>query len=307
MYARRSQPTAMPNKGHVWECRGARHAALLLCATGALMAAGTIARASEPPTPLVRQIDHIIIQSDDPESLFKLLAETLKLPTAWPFQSFGDFASGAVNLGNVALEVTHLKDRRPGFAGVALEPSASESIPVLVNNLDARGLVHAAPDPTMQKDQSGKESLAWTIIPLSQLPPAGAIFFCKYTFDLDPLRAKAVGALRDSGGGPLGVLSVKELLIGARNIAAAQRDWSLLLGPPQSGGREFAWQIGAGPPLRLVAAQKDEIAQLRVSVKSLTVARAFLTSKRLVGSDSGREITLDTSRTSGAEIRFVER
>lgn len=268
---------------------------------------GMIAQASDLQTNhLVRQVDHIIIQSDDPEKTFKLFSETLEFPTAWPFQSYGNFYSGAVNLGNVALEVIHLNARRPGFTGVALEPIASESLPTLIANLEARGLAHDAPDPTSQKDQSGKEYLAWTIISLSQLAPAGTIFFCKYTFDLDPGRAKAAQALHDSGGGPLGVLSVKELVIGAHNVAAAQHEWSLILGPPQHSGREFVWQIGSGPPIRLVAAQRDEIVRLRVSVKSLNAARAFLTKQGLLGRDSGRDITLDPSRTSGADISFVE-
>jgi hypothetical protein len=288
-------------------CSRARAVLLVLLAACCQISLVALAKAADSQTnSLARQVDHIIIQSDDPEATFKLLSETLRLPIAWPFQSYGDFSSGAVNLGNVALEVIHLKDRRPGFTGVALEPVASESLPILTANLDARGVAHDAPDPTLQKDPSGKEYLAWTIIPLSDLPPAGAIFFCKYTFDLDSGRAKAAQALHDSGGGPVGVLSVKQLVIGAANIVAAQREWSRILGPPQHRGRELAWQVGAGPPLYLVAAHKDAILQLRLMVKSLSTARVFLTKKKLLGRDSGREITLNPLHTSGAVISFVE-
>jgi hypothetical protein len=99
--------------------------------------------------------------------------------------------------------------------------------------------------------------------------------------------------------------SVMELVIGAKDTAAAQRDWGVLLGPLRA-GQEPVWQIGSGPAIRLVAAQDDHLVLLRVKVKSLERARAFLKRENLLGVDSKREISFDPAHVAGADIRLVE-
>jgi hypothetical protein len=277
------------------------------CATAiAITSASRSVAAELSPTPLARQIDHIIIQSDEPEKTFKMLSETLALSIAWPFQSYGSFSSGAVNLGNVALEVIQLKGRRPGFAGVVLEPLASQSVPDIVRSLKDRGVAYDEPEPTFQKDQLGKEYLAWTLIGLPHLAPAGTIYFCKFNYATDPVRLKAAQALRNSGGGALGVDSVRELVIGARNISVAKGEWTLILGMPRQRGNDFVWDNGSGPLIHLTAAPTDQILLLRVKVKSLQAAQRFLSSNGLLGSASGTEVSMLRSHTSDAEIHFVE-
>jgi hypothetical protein len=52
-------------------------------------AVGQSAQATHPSSEvLVRQIDHILIGSDQTEEVFRLFSEKLGLPVAWPFQSY---------------------------------------------------------------------------------------------------------------------------------------------------------------------------------------------------------------------------
>jgi hypothetical protein len=45
---------------------------------------------------------------------------------------------------------------------------------------------------------------------------------------------------------------------------------------------------------------------LRVKVKSLEQARAFLKNESLLGLDGAREISLERSHVAGVDFRFVE-
>jgi hypothetical protein len=254
--------------------------------------------------PVARQVDHIMISSNEPEQLFRLFSEKLGFPTAWAFQSYGTFSSGGVGFGNVNIEVIAAHGRPTGLVGVALEP---DSLSQLVSELDDRGLNHKAPAPFYQKDSSGKDVLRWTTVGLNDLPPAPgfAVFFCKYNIDVVARRSSIQRELQGHGGGPLGIESTAELVIGVRDIAAAQGEWRLLLGPERA-SHELLWQLGTGPSIRLVADQEDRFAQLRLKVKSLERARAFLKGENLLGVDAGREISIEPSRVAGVDLRLVE-
>jgi hypothetical protein len=276
---------------------------LSLVLTLAFPSTGQSAQASHLQTEaLVRQIDHILIGSDHAEDVFRLFSEKLGLPVAWPFESYKDFASGGVSFGNVNIEITRSERFPSGLSGVALEPT---SLSEVLSGLDAHGLKHRAPNPYFGKDSSGSETLWWTTVGLTSLSPANTIFFCKYNFDIGERRADLLADLQKHEGGPLGIEAVKELVIGVKDMAAARHDWSILLGsvPP---GQEPLWQIGSGPAIRLVAGKEDRLLLLRVRVKSLEHARAFLKAGNLLGLDAGHEISLDSSHIAGADVRLVE-
>jgi hypothetical protein len=210
-----------------------------------------------------------------------------------------------VAFGNVSVELIHMEGSPSSLVGVALEPS---SVAEVVHGLDARGLQHSAPTPVYQKDSSGKERLSWTTIRMTSLPPATEVFFCKYDpafFDVERERAEFRRELQSHAGGPLGIESTMELVIGVRDISAAQRDWDVLLGRRRD-GRRFVWQVGAGPAVRLVADHEDHLALLRMKVKSLERARAFLRGQQMLDGDTGREIALEGSLVANTDIRFVE-
>jgi hypothetical protein len=78
--------------------RAACYLALAIVLAWSIMSWNVSAQASRQPTEgLVRQIDHIMICSDDPEKIMRLFSEKLLLPVVWAFQSYGTFSSGGVS------------------------------------------------------------------------------------------------------------------------------------------------------------------------------------------------------------------
>ena len=82
--------------------------------------------AQDNVAPPVRQIDHIMIRSEEPSSLYGLFVETFELPVAWEMATRGGVISGGVGFGNVNVETI----RFPGqttkqslLIGFALEPT----------------------------------------------------------------------------------------------------------------------------------------------------------------------------------------
>ncbi len=55
--------------------------------------------------PLVKKVDHIVVQTDDPKGLFDLMAETLGLPVAWTLAVYPGFSTGGIHAGNVNIEL----------------------------------------------------------------------------------------------------------------------------------------------------------------------------------------------------------
>jgi hypothetical protein len=121
-----------------------------------MTAIGRSQESQTPPGALVRQIDHILMSSEEPEQLFRLFSEKLDLPVVWAFQSNPLFSSGGVGCGNVNIEVIHLDGHGPGIIGFAMEPGP---VSELVTGLNARGLKHGSPEPFTRKGSSGNDRL----------------------------------------------------------------------------------------------------------------------------------------------------
>ena len=112
--------------------------------------------------------------------------------------------------------------------------------------------------------------------------------------------------LDDSGGGPLGVVDVKEVIIGAVDVDMTRRLWQRLLDPTPS-ATSNTWQIGTGPAVRLVPANENRVEALLIRVASLERAKASLREKQLLGFDVAGQVTIDPSRIGGLDLRLVER
>ena len=101
----------------------------------------------------------------------------------------------------------------------------------LVEELARRDIDHAAPDTTRYRDATGKEVVGWTNTDLTGLSPSGAVFVCDYA-DRKAIaenRAAARADLMQRSGGPLGVIAVKEIVLGVTDIAKAAVQWRRLL------------------------------------------------------------------------------
>jgi hypothetical protein len=248
----------------------------------------------------IRQVDHIVIDSDTPEALFHLFSEQLGLPLGFPYKSYGAFSSGGVGFGNVIVEFIHAQGLHPGLAGVAFEPATIEEAS---STLDARGVKHDPAKPVYQPDPSGGRRLGWTTMELDLA--ADGFFLCKYNMSVEPRRARIRQELDARNGGPLGVDSISEVVVGVRDLAAAQNQFSSLLGPPRQGETSL-WALGTGPAIRLVTDTQDHLKEVRVKVHSLQTARAYLKEQGLLGADSENELTFNSARLGDINIVLLQ-
>jgi catechol 2,3-dioxygenase-like lactoylglutathione lyase family enzyme len=274
---------------------------------------GSQTRSTHP----IRQIDHIMIRTGDPSELYAFFADTLQLPIAWPITSpRPGVTTGGVGFGNVnveAIQVPGQTDPRPRLAGFAFEPSALDESLI---ELRRRGLTFGDRRPLVATGPDGSKRTLWTNVTLRQFSdsdsPADAtihIFLSEYSptyVNVDQRRARLRAQLVDSGGGPLGVVDVKEVIIGAVDVERARRLWQRLLEPTPS-VTSNTWQIGAGPAVRLVPANESRVQALLIRVASLERAKAFLREKQLLGVDAAGQVTIDPSKIGGVDLRLVER
>src|SRR5262249_12617987 len=107
------------------------------------------------------------------------------------------------------------------------------------------------------------------------------------------------------GGGPLGVLRVREVRLAVPDVVEMRRRWSLLLDPTPLIAPGW-WRIGDGPALRLSACYRPSIQLVVVEVRSLGQAHAFLGAHGLLGFALEDEITLALPQLPGLAIRLVE-
>ena len=276
----------------------------------ALLTAG--GAASQP----IRQIDHIMIRTGAPQDLYAFFTGTLELPVAWPLTSpRAGVVTGGVGFGNVNVEAIRFPgqtESRPRLVGFALEPSGLEAS---LSELKRRGITSGEPRPLTAVGPDGSRKTLWTNVTLRQFADADSpatatlhVFLSEYSpsyVDVEERRSRLRTQLSERGGGPLGVVEVKEVIIGATDLETARSLWQRLLEPARS-VTSNTWQVGNGPAIRLVSATEDRIQAMVIRVASLDRAKAFLREKQLLGAESAGQVAIDPSRVGGLDIRLVD-
>lgn len=281
------------------------------------------------PRSVVRQVDHIIVQVDtvaNAKSLWSVFSKTLNLPVAWPPSDYEGFFSGGVNIGNVNLEFAYSKDESTAassmgdrvanarFSGLGLEP-----VPLAeaVARLDDLGLRHSKPDAYQQsQDETGKTLNLWTTVYLDELSKSMDIFLCEYSNDLfrtenpprrdiQDNRRYLMDQLKQRHGGPLGIDSVKEVVIETSNYKTTVISWGKLLDEKTPPPGE-ALRASQGPALRLVPSGNDAIRSIVVRVADLGRARRFLKENSLLGKELKDTIVIDPAKLMGLEVQVVQ-
>ena len=259
--------------------------------------------------PIIRQIDHIMIESPRADDLFSLLTDTLALPVVWPMQEHTDFASGGVSAGNMSIEVARPQDEpgqdsAGGFGarvhGIACEP---HSLAQAIAGLDERGIHHSDPDPYVITRSDGTPRTLWRWV---YLPHWGdtLVYLCDYEPDISTRETRR-RMLDHRDGGALGLVAVKEVAIGTTDLDGGHRYWSQLLAPaPEvSAG---TWQVGEGPALRLVPHHRDTVLSVTIQVASLIRAKAALQEHGIRGDTADGEASIAQEAVQGLDVRIVE-
>jgi hypothetical protein len=129
-----------------------------------------------------------------------------------------------------------------------------------------------------------------------------------HVFEAANMRAAAAAAtieLAECGGGALGLRGVREVLLGARDLAAEQERWQRLLAPKRVGA-DGAWELGDGPALRLVADEHDGIQALVCEVASVDRAGDLLEREGMLVEGAPGELRAAPEALQGLDLRFVE-
>ena len=278
---------------------------------------GSAVDAQDQAPPPVEHIDHVMIRSDRPNELYTFFTETLQLPVAWPMAERGGVTSGGVGFGNVNVEAIKFPGQTDRAAQTHLVGFAFKPSPLRQSlaELDQRGITYGEPRPFVSTSRDGARMTFFTNVTLHQFSdsdrPAEArvhVFLSEYNpayVDVNERRTRLRAQLAARGGGPLGVRSVREVIIGTTDFATANRSWGRLLAPRRASAPGL-WKVGDGPAIRLVPAGENMLQGLVISVGSLPQARAFLQEKGLLGSASATEVTIAPTMIHGLNIRLVQ-
>ena len=191
-------------------------------------------------------------------------------------------AEGCGNVNVEAIQIPGQKTSQPQLVGFGFEPSPLREC---LASLDRRGIGYGAPRPVYSRGPNGSTQTLFTNVTLRQFSdtegPADAtihIFLSEYSptyVNVEQRRASVHSELVASGGGPLGVDSMKEIVVGVSDLQAARVLWQKLLDPlPPSAPN--TWQVRSGPAIHLVRAERNSVQALVISVSSLQRAATFL-------------------------------
>jgi hypothetical protein len=275
---------------------------------------GSVAQVKESEPP-VQQIDHIMIRTNDPSKLYTFFTETLRMPVAWPLATRGGVTSGGASFGNANVEAIQFPGQRTTqtqLVGFGFEPSP---LTECLSELDRRGVAYGEPRPFVMTQQDSSRKTLFTNVTLKDFSdadrPAGAtmhIFLSEYSptyVNVKQRRERLGNELQENKGGPLGVIAVKEVIVGAKDVKASAALWEKLLQPWRRSARSV-WHVGHGPAIRLVQAEENKLQGFVISVVSLRKAEAFLRERGLLGSASKSSVTIDPSKIQGVNITLAE-
>jgi hypothetical protein len=259
-----------------------------------------------------------MIRADDPAKVYAFFTDVLQLPVAWPMMSPRErVATGGVGFGNVNVEAIRFPGQKSQARGAQLLGFAFEPSPLAecLAELDRRGIRYGELRPLISTGSDGSKNTLWTNVTLRQFSNGEAadatmhVFLSEYSptyANVDQRRERLRKQLAESGGGPLGVEAVKEIIVGVTDLDASRGLWQKLLNPTPLSGPS-TWQVGDGPAIRLVQARENTTQELVITVASLRRAKTFLREKGLLGIDSEKEATIDPSKIHGLNIRVVEK
>lgn len=262
-------------------------------------------------------VDHVVLRTQDAQ-LFELLSGPLGLPVTWPLEEAPFATFGWIGVGNTHLEIwaaannSDLPDdcALPCIQQIALAPA---DLAYSIARLHAAGVQCKPPRAYQSKNERGELQTNFTnslILDLSS--DACCVFFCDWdshapivpwSKGLTTLERRQLGheALSACGGGPLGVVGLRQIALQTRSLEASARKWGALT---QSAPSPFL--IAPNVELHLTGGPRDAIDSLTFAVKDLAPAAAFLLSKSLLGAMQQGIAVLAQSATGGITLRFVQ-
>jgi len=212
----------------------------------------------------IKKVEHFFISSNNAINIFHILTEQFGLPVVWDYQNWGSFSSGGITLGNVVFELIESEPEQTlTYYGIALEPS--QSLKRTISFLDSVNISH------------GRISKAseWSTMSLNNLLPDNInLFLCDYHNRevIEQNRKKAADKLVVNSGGALGILFLKEIVIGTEDPVEFENKLAKIPGIVK---KENEFNFSEGPSLKLIESDIPYLALL-IKVKSINKAKLEL-------------------------------
>lgn len=254
----------------------------------------------------VTKVEHFFVSSPKAGSLFRLFNTKLGIPIVWDYQTWGEFSSGGISFGNVAFEFVNYQGiAKTKFDGIALEPK--QSVEEFIKILDASKVSHDTIEANTYVSKDGSVG-GWSTLNLKNLlPDEAGIFICDYKRrdQVSKNRKLSADSLKNNNGGPLGILFLKEIVIGSANYAYHNLELAKLPGIKQNIAGLFSFL--EGPSLRLKVSATNNIEKIVLKVHSLEAAKKYLKSKGLLGSTSIHSIFIDPNSVDGLLFELTDK
>ncbi|SMS00144.1 hypothetical protein VIM7927_01385 [Vibrio mangrovi] len=154
------------------------------------------------------EIDHLMIEVDNPADVANQVAERLGLPLAWPLVEKDEYISVGVNFGDINLEFINFKVRFgiqgtafEGFSGIAFK--VDDSLEQSIEKLNISELKH----------RIGETTPAYTTIPIEEDLIFPTFFLVKYHFETSGWTNRLKKEFSDYRGGKFHIGPFKSLSI----------------------------------------------------------------------------------------------
>jgi len=271
---------------------------------------GTVGLPQEPDPTLsdvekqdnpIRRVDHFYAVAADAPALFAFLVEELDLPEVWPFQDREHYATGGVSLGNVVFEVLRadfedMDETR--FRAVAFEPSGDATAAAAW--LAEHGIERT--EPRLYAPVGAEVHFELVHLP-SMRPEEARFFVCDYK-QRTVVREEELDAaeeLAEKGGGPLGIVGVRELTMVTTESEAALASWVGLVGDERV--EDGLVRFDTGPAIRLRSGDEPGFRSIVIEVSSLDRARRWLDERGLSAEKAEGTLVFSPPKLQG--LRFV--
>lgn len=158
-------------------------------------------------------LDHIMVETDNPEELAKQVSQKMGLPYAWPLIDKEAYQSIGVNAGDVNLEFIDFK-RRFGISGISFSGFSGLAFRI-------EGTIEEAIGKLIEAGLSyriAEEATDYTTITVDEETIFPTIFLVKYHFDGTEWRDRLQKEFHDCQGGLYGISRIKSCYV-AGNLA----------------------------------------------------------------------------------------
>lgn len=138
--------------------------------------------------------------------------------------------------------------------------------------------------------------------------PAGLpmVFMCEYADEeVEAALASGRASLQETRGGPMELVGLAEVVLGATHPERVRQRWQNLFAPLLPMDRGF-WQPASGPGLRVVAHDENILLALTFRTRSLARAEAWLRAARMLGGVAAGQLAIDPVAVYGLDIRLIQ-